>query len=163
MLSDFMARRGHVVSVPVDIQRTVTANWYVEHCLPKVLDAVVVNQPRTHLCALLLHHDNALAHKAHQSKDFLGKNQGFFQVRELSHPPFSRDLALCDLFMFPRVRWQLCGILYDSPEEAAEVLMKVLRDMAASEWASCFTKWFEWMIRCIEVKGEYFEKLILVF
>ena len=48
---------------------------------------------------------------------------------------------------------------YNSPEEAVEALMKVLEEMAASEWASRFIKRFEWITRCIETKGEYFEKL----
>ena len=57
MLAIFVARRAHVVSMPLDTQRTVTANWYVEHWLPKLLDAVVAHRPRTRLSGLLLHHD----------------------------------------------------------------------------------------------------------
>ena len=159
MVAVFVARRGHVITVPLDTQRTVTANWYVKHCLPKVLDAVVLHRPRTRLRGLLLHHDNAPAHRAHQTKNFLAENR----VQELSHPSYSPDLAPCDFFVFPRVKLQLRVIRYDSPEEAVEAFMKVLEDIPALEWASCFTKWFERMTRCIEAKGEYFEKLQYCF
>ena len=149
MVAVFVAKRGPVTTVPLDTQRTVTANWYVEHCLPKVFEAVVAHRPRTRLRGLLLHHDNAPAHRARQTKDFLAENR----IQELSHPPYSPDLAPCDFFVFPQVKSQLRGIRYNSPEEAVEAFIGVMEDIPTASWASCFTKWFERMVRCIEAQG----------
>ena len=108
-------------------RHTAHSHWYIEHCLPKVLDAVMAHHPRTHFCCLLLHHDNAPAHRANQTKDFLAENQ----VQELLHPPYSPNLAPCDFFMFPQVKSQLHSIHYYSPEEAVEAFMKVLEEIPA--------------------------------
>ena len=40
MVVTFVAKVAHVTTVPLVTQWTVTADWYVEHCLPQVLDVV---------------------------------------------------------------------------------------------------------------------------
>ena len=52
-----------------------------------------------------LHHDNAPAHSAHVIKDFLAKNNTVL-VRQ---PPYSLDLAPCDVCLFPKLKTTLTG------------------------------------------------------
>ena len=49
----------------------VTADWYVNHCLPKIFQAWCERRPRTGVRGLLLYHDNASAHTVALSPDFL--------------------------------------------------------------------------------------------
>ena len=37
MVASFFTKKGHLATVTLDTQRTVTAEWYVNHCLPKSL------------------------------------------------------------------------------------------------------------------------------
>ena len=64
MIALFVSHAGHVATIPLVTQRTVTSALCVRECLPLVLAAVAKRCPRTRRCGLLLHHDNAAAHRA---------------------------------------------------------------------------------------------------
>ena len=84
-------------------ERTVTADWYFNHCLPKIFQALCKRRPRTGVRGLLLHHDNASADTAAVTLDFVAAND----VHLVTHPTYSPDLAPCDWFLFPSVKRQL--------------------------------------------------------
>ena len=155
MVAVFVAKTGHVATVPLVQQRTVTGDWYATQCLPQVLEAVARRRPRTRAIGTLLHHDNAPAHRSHVVVDFLARER----IQEVGHPPYSPDLAPCDFFVFPNVKRIMRGIRYESPEAAVEAFIELIEGLPASAWSSCFSKWFERMKLCMDVGGEYFEKL----
>ena len=63
---------------------------------------------KTRLKNLHLRHDNAPAHKARIVTEFLESER----VNILPHPPFSADLAPCDYFLFPKLKFHLSGKRY---------------------------------------------------
>ena len=94
MIVCFFANFGHVATIPLEDRKTVTADWYVNHCMPKVLQAWCKRHPQTGVHGLLLHHDNANADTAAVTLDFLAASD----VQLVTHPPYSPDLAVCDGF-----------------------------------------------------------------
>ncbi|CAH0400863.1 unnamed protein product [Chilo suppressalis] len=52
-------------------QSNINAEWYSTKCLPVVFSAMNNKRPNTGLRGVLLHHDNAPAHSAIKTKDFL--------------------------------------------------------------------------------------------
>ena len=155
MVATFVARVGHVATIPLVQQRTVTGEWYATHCLPQALEAVARRRPRTGTRGTLLHHDNAPAHRSRIVMQFLAREH----IQEVGHPPYSPDLAPCHFFVFPNVKRLMRGIRYESPEAAVEAFKELVEGLPSSAWASCWTKWFERMQRCIDSHGEYFEKI----
>ena len=97
MTACFFAKFGHVASVPLEDRKTVTVDWCVNHCMPKVFQAWCTRRLRTGVRGLLLHHDNASAHIAAVTLDFLAASN----VQLVAHPPYSPDLAPCDWFFVP--------------------------------------------------------------
>ena len=67
----FFEKFGHVATIPLEDRKTVTADWYVNCCLPKVFQAWRKRRHRTVVCGLLLHHYNASEHTAAVTLDFL--------------------------------------------------------------------------------------------
>ena len=53
---------------------------------------------------LIIHHDNAPAHRSFKVSQFLAKN-----MTVVPHPPYSPDLAPCDFFLFPKLKLRLKG------------------------------------------------------
>jgi histone-lysine N-methyltransferase SETMAR len=51
----------------------------------------------------ILHHDIAPTHNTLSVKTFLEKHK----VSVLEHPPYSPDLAPCDFFLFPKIKYAL--------------------------------------------------------
>lgn len=155
MVATFFRRSGHVATIELEDRRTVNSDWYVSICLPRVFQEIENQRARTGLRGLLLHHDNASAHTAVNTLDFLaGKG-----IQLLTHPPYSPDLAPCDFFLFPKVKEKLRGKQFLSAEEAVEAYRHELESLTVMDYGMCFASWFRRMKLCIEHNGEYFEKL----
>lgn len=152
MVAVFFTISGHVMTVPLEEGRTVTAEWYTTVCLPEVFKQL---QEKRRLHGVLLHHDNAPAHTAARTIDFIHGTG----VQLLSHPPYSPDLAPCDFFLFPKVKKQLRGKRFESVEAAIAALNEILSDIPKTCFLKCFNEWFCRMDKCIRAGGEYFEKL----
>ena len=155
MVAVFVAKTGHVATVPLVQQRTVTGDWYANQCLPQVQEVVARRRPKTRTRGILLHHDNAPAHRSRVVVDFLARER----IQEVGHPPYSPDLAPLDFFVFPNIKRMMRGIRYESPEAAVEAFTELIEGLPASAWSSCFKKWFQRMQLCIDAGAEYFEKL----
>ena len=155
MVALFFSKTGHNFTIPLEGQRTVTAQWYVEQCLPVVFNAWRQGRQKMVTQGLLLHHDNASAHTASRTTDFIAAEG----ARLLSHLPYSPDLAPCDFFLFPYIKKQIRGTRYKSPEDAVEAFTRVVEGIDGNTWFDVFRQWFVRMSKCISASGEYFEKL----
>ena len=71
MIACFFAKFGHVATIPLEDRKTVTADWYVNHCSPRIFHAWFKRRPRIGVRGLLLNHDNASVHRAAVTLDFL--------------------------------------------------------------------------------------------
>jgi hypothetical protein len=61
---------------------TVTAKWYTEMFLPQVFESLRNLRPNSELRYWILHHDNALAHRASKTIDFLEQSG----IKIMDHP-----------------------------------------------------------------------------
>ncbi|CAH1978606.1 unnamed protein product [Acanthoscelides obtectus] len=142
---------GHIATIFLNEQRTVTSGWYTTICLPKVITELRKINPERRI---ILHQDNAIAHTAQKTRQYLTEEN----VKLLDHPPYSPDLSLNDFFTFPKIKNILRGRRFQSPEEAVDALENAVLDLPANEFNKCFENWFERMQMCINIRGEYFEK-----
>ncbi|KAI8421508.1 hypothetical protein MSG28_009551 [Choristoneura fumiferana] len=128
---------------PSEDQKTVTAEWYTNNCLPLVLEKVREKRPRSRI---LLYHDNASSHTARRTIDYLVTSD----VELLGHLPYSPDLAPCDFYLFPKIKEKLQGKLFMNTEEAVGAFQKAVEETPKDEWAKCFSQWFHQMQRYID-------------
>ena len=155
MIACFFAKIGHVATISLEDRKTVTADWFVNHCLPKVFEAWCKRRPRKGVRGLLLHHDNASTHTAAVTLDFLAASD----VQLVTHPPNSPDLAPCDWFLFPFVKRQLKGKQFQNAEYARAFFEGVILDIPQSSGSGITDSWFERMVKCVQAEGGFFEKL----
>jgi hypothetical protein len=78
-------------------------------------------------------------------------------IKLLSHPPYSPDLAPADYFLFPKLKKELAGITM-THEEFKKEWEGVLRRVSMEEFAKAFVRWFERCEKCIHIDGNYVEK-----
>ncbi|CAH1976129.1 unnamed protein product [Acanthoscelides obtectus] len=140
MVATFVSKAGHIATIPLYEQRTVTADWYTTICLPKVITELRKINPERRI---ILHQDNTISHTAQKTRQYLTEEN----VELLDHPPYSPDLSPNDLFTFSKIKNRLRGQRFQSPEEAVDAFKN-----------ACFENWFERMHMCINLRGEYFEK-----
>ena len=74
-------------------------------------------------------------------------------IKAVPHPPFNRDLAPCDFWLFP----QLGGCRYETIEEMKEAVMKVIDMLTQEDFHGIFEKLLEQYNKGIAARGDYFE------
>ena len=74
-------------------------------------------------------------------------------IKTVCHPFYSRDLAPCDVWLFPKLR----GCRYETIEEMKEAVMKVIDTLTQEDFHGAFQKLLERYNKCIAAGGAYFE------
>ncbi|CAH1986618.1 unnamed protein product [Acanthoscelides obtectus] len=136
------SRSRDIATIPLNEQRTVTADWYTTICLPKVITELRKINPERRI---ILHQDNASSHTAQKTRQYLTEEN----VELLDHPPYSLDLSPNYFFN--------CGQRFQSPEEATDAFKNAVLDLPANEWNECFENWFERMQITAEIFNERHE------
>ncbi|CAH2005168.1 unnamed protein product [Acanthoscelides obtectus] len=144
MVATFVSKAGHIATIPLNEQRTVTADWYTTICLPKVIIELRKINPEKRI---ILHQGNAISHTAQKTRQYLTEEN----VELLDHPP---DLSPNNFFTFPKIKNRLRGQRFQSPEEAVDAFKNAVLDLPANEWNKCFENWFERMQICINLRAE---------
>ena len=75
-------------------------------------------------------------------------------IKTVPQPPYSPDLALCDFWLFPKLR----GCRYERIEEMKEAMTKVIDTLTQSDFHGAFQKLLERYNKCIAARGDYFEE-----
>ena len=155
MVAIFFMKSGLITPIPLESGQTVNANWYVNHCLPEVFKVVSERRPNTGIRGLILHDDNARPHRAWIINEFLFENH----VESYPNPPYSPDLSPCDFFLFPKLKKQLREIQFDDENEMLDALDQAIGSLTQNDFQDCFADCFHRMKKCIDVQGQYFEKI----
>ena len=69
-------------------------------------------------------------------------------INTVRHPPYSPDLALCDFWLFPKLR----GCRYETIEEMKEAVTKVIDTLAQEDFHGAFQKFLK-RYKCITAGG----------
>ena len=74
-------------------------------------------------------------------------------IKTVPHPPYRRDLAPCDFWLFHK----LTGCRYETIEEMKEAVTKVIDLLTQEDFHGAFQKLLERYDKCIAAGGDYFE------
>ncbi|KDR07625.1 Histone-lysine N-methyltransferase SETMAR, partial [Zootermopsis nevadensis] len=67
------------------------------------------------------------------------------------------DIALCDFFLFPKMKIQLKGWRFETIEEIQAESQMVLDRLTKKDFQGCFQAWQRRWDRCVHSQGNYFE------
>jgi len=135
-LTAFFDTDGLVHHEYVPRGQTVNKEFY-KTVLQRLRDAVRRHRPEKWRSGNWIpHHDNAPAHRAVTTNEFLAKHN----IPSLPHPPCSPDLAPCDFFLFPQLKKTMKGRRFDDIEEVhanatrqmRAIIKKLLPDVLSS-------------------------------
>ena len=78
-------------------------------------------------------------------------------IKTVPHPPYSPDLAPCDLCLFPKLKENLRGCRYETIEEMKEAVTNVIDTLTQEDFHGALQKLLERYNKGIAVGGDYFE------
>ena len=85
------------------------------------------------------HQENAPVHISILVTDYLPK----MGMKTVSHPPYRRDLAPCDFWLFPKLKEKLRGCRYVTIEEMKEAVTMVIDTLTQEDFHGVFQKFLE--------------------
>jgi hypothetical protein len=124
----------------------VNQHWYLE-ILARLHEAVRQRRPELWPDAWILHHDMLAV------REFLTKKS----IMKLDHPPFSPDLALCDFWLFPKLKTAFKGHRFSDTADIQGHVMTILQSIPEEEFQKCFEQCKHQLTKCIGAQGDYFE------
>ena len=95
------------------------------------------------------HQENAPVHNSILVTDYLTK----MGIKTVAHPPYGRDIAPCDFWLFPKLR----GFCYETIEEMKEAVTKVIDTLTQEDFHGAFEKLLEQYNKCLAARGDYFK------
>jgi transposase len=72
-------------------------------------------------------------------------------------PPYSPDLAPCDLFLFQTVKTALNRCHFESTEDIQRSVTQVLNDIPQNVFQECYKQWQHLWKRRMQAQGMYIE------
>jgi hypothetical protein len=72
------------------------------------------------------------------------------------HPPYSADLALCNFWLFSKMKLMMKENSFDVTPET-EAATECLRALTRDDFQCCFRSWHDHWNKCIDSNADYFE------
>ena len=134
--------------------QTITKDYYIE-VLCRLRDAVRRKQQQLWASGDWHHHhhNNAPAHSSPLVQTLLVKHR----ITQVCQPPYSPDLALCDFWLFSKLKLPLKGRRFQTANEIKENATRQLIEIMKKDFSDCFEKWKECWDKCVWSQGECFE------
>ena len=85
------------------------------------------------------HQDNAPVHNSILVTDYLTK----MGIKTVPQPPYSPDLAPCDVWLFPKLKEKLRDCRYETIEEMKEAVTKVIDTLTQEDFHGAFQRLLE--------------------
>ena len=95
------------------------------------------------------HQDNAPVYNSILVTDYLTK----MGIKTVPQPPYSRDLAPCDFWLFPKLR----GCRYETIEDMKDAVTKVIDTITQEDFDGAFQKLLKRCNKCIAAGGDCLE------
>ena len=120
-----------------------------------LIQALRKKRPGTPVHDFLLHQDKAPAHVSARTRLELS----LLDLECISHPPYSPDLAPMDFAVFSQIKKHLKGRRFDNQHELTIATRSIIAQFDEEWYINIFDRWVHRHKRCIEERGQYFEKL----
>jgi hypothetical protein len=75
----------------------------------------------------------------------------------IPHPPYSPDLAPCDSFLFPKMKFKLKGHRFDTIDEIQAKSQRILDTLTEKDFQEAIQKWRRRWDRHLHAGGNYLE------
>ena len=133
--------------------KTINGEYYAK-LLRELRQAIKSKRPGKLTKGVLLHQDNAPAHKSLVAMSAV-HDYGFELI---DHPSYSPDLAPSDYFLFPNLKKHLAGKRYESDDDVISAVEDFFEGQEENFYATGIRALQHRWKKCVDRRGNYVEK-----
>jgi transposase len=134
----------------VEKGQTVTAEYFIHNVLEQLdqfgKEREIIDGP------LMIHMDNAPAHRAKMTKEYLETHR----LLVIPHPPYSPDLAPSDFFLFGYLKMKLRGKKHSDSRGLLAAIKELVDKITPETRTRVFREWMFRLEAVIASGGEYY-------
>ena len=134
-------------------RKTINGEYYAD-LLVKLREAIKEKRRGKLSKGVILLQDDASVHTADVAVAS-AVNCGF---EILDHPAYSPDLAPSDFYLFPTLKRELRGRIFESDDEVIAAVEEFFEEKNESYFTTGIQKLQDRWLRCVEKNGDYFEQ-----
>ena len=153
MTSVFWDAKGIVFIEYLQKGKTINEEYYAK-LLRELRQAIKSKRPGKLTKGVLLHQDNAPAHKSLVAMSAV-HDCGFELI---DHPPYSPDLAPSDFFLFANLKKHLAGKRYESDDDVISAVEDFFEGQEENFYATGIRALQHRWKKCVDRRGDYVEK-----
>ena len=142
----FFTNHGRAIQIAVPKRKSVNARFYKGNVLHKLKKYFLSRRPATSLRGVRWLHDIASSQKAAIVREYLKQEK----VVELSHPPYSPDLAPCD----SGLKKHLAGRKYQTRKNLRSAIFQCPNSIPRKDYKNAFKNWMKRLKLCLSHGGE---------
>ncbi|KAI6653073.1 Transposase [Oopsacas minuta] len=139
MYTIFFSSHGIILQLPCESGKAVTATFFTEQVLPNLIKNIKKYRPKIGTRGMKILIDNASSHTTKLTKYFLDIER----LELLPHPPYSPDLALCDFWLFPKLKIYLQVKDFNTLQALGTGLYQYFKSIPEEEYRNVFTSGWE--------------------
>jgi len=133
------------------VPRNTTVNSeYYKGLLERLRNYVCRKRPEKWANSFILHHDNVPCHTSLLVWPFLSNKN----ITVCPHPPYLPDLALCDFWLFPKVKMTMKGKCFELIQDIEAATTVELKTFTKEDFQNYFRKWQERWDKCVQSEGD---------
>jgi transposase len=151
MISAYFSRCGFVSVEFLPIGRKYHSQFFTEAVLPSIEKKRAGCRPKLRTTAAHLHVDQTKPHTSKMSSEKM-EELGFILVPQ---PPYSPDLAPCDLFLFGYLKQHLEKKHFTREDQGIAAVREVFDKIPVQTFQNVMDDWQYRLRSCIQLGGEY--------
>ena len=102
----------------------------------------------------IIHYGNAPCHNCRICSEELSQTP----FVRLPHPPYSPDIAVCDFFLFGKLKHYLQQVAVSDRQDLESEIDRILNQISSEEWKRVFTEWLKRLRWIVDNNGDYYRE-----
>lgn len=151
MFSIFLSLYGFVVVKMLPNGEKFNSDFMIHNVLPEIPAKIAVLHPKRSHKNILVHMDNAPSHNSKITSDEISK----LKMKRIPHPAYSPDIAICDFWLFGKLKDHLKGTDFQTENELFEAVLNFLDTIEKNEIKRVFEEWIVRLHKVIDSGGDY--------
>jgi hypothetical protein len=151
LITIFWSPLGFPVIDALPAGEKFTGRDFCDNIAPQIAEQRSSDARQNRSRKFVVHMDNATPQRAKSTKSCFKT----LRLREADHPPYSSDLALSYFYLFNKLKGQMAGSEFESPENLLATIRRLINAISREEFESVFQEWERRLEECIRIGGDY--------